>query len=172
MPQFLMEMYYIVTDIPRWLLCEYVVKIGNGYMLYKFDSEINVYTDSGYACSLEDLQFIISFRYDIKSKLLLVRSFEEVAKMFASSWPRIIRLARVDVFCVRQGDVLFSVKWDYDAEGVGFIKKMEWLLDGEEPKTIGEALTRLNEYAEKHNKWIVLREWIKSAVAYEVYPSH
>ena len=47
---------------------------------------------------------------------------------------------------------------------------MEWWLDGEEPKTIGEALARLNEYAEKHNKWIVLRDWIKEATAYEVYP--
>jgi hypothetical protein len=166
-----MEMYYIVTDIPRWLPCERVVKIGNGYMLYKFDPETNVYTDSGYASSLEDLRFIMSFRYDIKSELLLVRSFEEVAKMFASSWPRIIRLARADVFCVRRGDVLFSVKGDYDADGNFFVKKMEWLLDGEEPKTIGEALARLNEYAEKHNKWIVLRHWIKEATAYEVYPS-
>jgi len=164
-----MEMYYIVMDIPRWLPCERVVKIGNGYMLYKFDPETNVYTDSGYASSLEDLRLIMSFRVG-KSELLLVRSFEEVAKMFVSSWPRIIHLARADVFCVRRGDVLFSVKWDYDAEGDGFIKKMEWWLDGEEPKTIGEALARLNEYAEKHNKWIVLRDWIKEATAYEVYP--
>jgi hypothetical protein len=64
-----------------------------------------------------------------------------------------------------------GIKWDYDAEGDGFIKKMEWWLDGEEPKTIGEALARLNEYAGKHNKWIVLRHWIKEATAYEV-PSH
>jgi hypothetical protein len=164
-----MEKYYIVTQTPRWLLCERAVKIGNGYMLYKFDPETNVYTDRGYASSLEDLQFIMSFRYG-KSELLLVRSFEEVAKMFASSWPRIIHLARADVFCVRRGDVLFSVKWDYDAEGDGFIKKMEWWLDGGEPKTIGEALARLNEYAKTYDKWIALRHWIKEATAYEVYP--
>ncbi len=164
-----MEMYYVVTDIPRWLLCERAVKIGNGYWLYKFDPETNVYTDRGYASSLGDLRFIISFRYG-KSELLLVRSFEEVARMFVSSWPRIIHLARADVFCIKRGDVLFSVKWDYDADI--FIKKIEWWLDGEEPKTVREALARLNEYAEKHNKWIVLREWIKEATAYEVYPSH
>jgi hypothetical protein len=138
-------------------------------MLYKFDPEADVYTDRGYASSLEDLRFIISFRYDIKS-VILVRSFEEVAKMFASSWPRIIHLARADVFCIKRGDVLFSVKWDYDAEGDGFIKRMEWWLDGEEPKTIGEALERLNEYAKTYDKWIALREWIKEATAYEVYP--
>ncbi len=62
------------------------------------------------------------------------------------------------------------MKWDYDAEGDVLIKKMEWWLDGEEPKTIGEALARLNEYAEKHNKWIVLRWWIREATAYEVSP--
>jgi hypothetical protein len=166
-----MEVHYIVTKWPWWLLCERAVKIDNGYWLHKFDPETNTYTDSGYVSSFGDLQLVISFRYDIKSELLLVRSFEEVAKMFASSRPRIIHLARADVFCTRRGDVLFSVKWDYDADGALFVKKMEWLLDGEEPKTIGEALARLNEYAEKHNKWIVLREWIKDATAYEVYPS-
>jgi len=164
-----MEKYYIVTDIPRWLPCERAVKTDSGYMLYKFDPETNTYTDSGYVSSFGDLQLVMLFRYDIKS-VILVRSFEEVAKMFASSWPRIIRLARSDVFCIKRGDVLFGVKWDYDAEGDVFIKKMEWWLDGGEPKTIGEALARLNEYAEKHNKWIVLREWIKEATAYEVYP--
>jgi hypothetical protein len=164
-----MEKYYIVTDIPRWLLCERVVRTDNGYMLYKLDPETNTYTDSGYVSSFGDLQLVMLFRYDIKS-VILVRSFEEVAKMFASSWPRIIRLARADVFCVRRGDVLFSVKWDYDAEGDGFIKGMEWWLDGEEPKTIGEALERLNEYAKTYDKWIALRHWIKEATAYEVYP--
>ena len=165
-----MEMYYVVMETPQWLLCERVVKIGNGYWLYEYDPENDIYADSGYASSLEDLRFIISARYGWrKSKQLLVRSFEEVAKMF-SRFPRIIHLARADVFCIKRGDVLFSVKWDYDAEGNGFIKKIEWCLDGEEPKTIGEALARLNEYAEKNNKWIVLREWIKEATAYEVYP--
>jgi hypothetical protein len=165
-----MEMYYIVTDIPRWLPCERAVKIGNGYMLYEFDPETNVYTDSGYASSLEDLRFIISFRYGIKSELFLVRSFEEVAKMFASRFPRIIHLARVDVFCVRRGDVLFYVKWDYDADGNLFFKKFEWFLGGEEPRTVAEALEKLNEYAEKRDVWILLRELIKQATAYEIYP--
>jgi hypothetical protein len=165
-----MEMHYVVTDIPRWLPCERAVKIGNGYMLHEFDPETNVYTDSGYASSLEDLRFIISFRYGIKSELLLVRSFEEVAKMFASRFPRIIHLARGDVFCVRRGDVLFNVKWDYDADGNLFFKKFEWFLGGEEPGTAAEALEKLNEYAEKRDVWILLRELIKQATAYEVRP--
>lgn len=165
-----MEMYYVVMETPRWLLCERVVKTDDGYLLYKYDPENDIYTDSGYASNFEKLRFIISFRYDTKSELLLMRDFEEAAKMFVSSWPRIIHLARADVFCIKRGDILFSVKWDYDADNL-FIKKMEWLLDGEEPTNIEEALRRLNEYAEKNNKWIVLREWIKEATAYEV-PSH
>jgi hypothetical protein len=163
-----MEMYYIVTDIPRWLLCERVIRT-DGYLLYEYDPENNVYRDSGYAKDLEDLRFKISVRYGRRVDLLLVRDFEKVARLFVSRSPRIIHLARGDVFCIRQGDALFSVKWDHDAEGF-FIKKMKWWLDGEEPKSIGEALERLNEYAEMHNKWIVLREWIKEATAYEVRP--
>jgi hypothetical protein len=73
MLQLLMVMYYIVTDMPRWLPCERAVKTDNGYMLYKFDPETNVYTDHGYASSLEDLRFIMSFRY-VKSKLFLVKA--------------------------------------------------------------------------------------------------
>jgi hypothetical protein len=167
-----MEMHYIVTNIPQWLLCERAAKTGSGYMLYVYVPENDIYTDSGYASSFEDLQFIISFRYGIRSKLILVRSFEEVAKMFASrQFPRIIHLARADVFCVRKGDVLFSAKWDYDVKGDVFIKKMEWRLDGEKPVTVGEALTRLNEYAELHHKWIVLKGWTREVAAYEVlYP--
>jgi hypothetical protein len=164
-----MEVHYVVTKWPWWLLCERAVKIDNGYWLYKFDPETNTYTDSGYVSSSGDLQLIMLFRYDVKS-VILVRSFEEVAKMFASRFPRIIHLARADVFCIKRGDVLFSVKWDYDDNGNVFIKRMEWWLDGEEPKTIGEALARLNEYAERHKKWIVIREWIKEATAYEAYP--
>jgi hypothetical protein len=163
-----MEMYYVVMETPRWLPCERVVKMGNGYWLYKFDPETNVYVDNGYASSLEDLRFIISFRYDTKSELLLVRDFEEVARLFVSRFSRIIHLGRREHFCVRRGDVLFSVKWDYDGGGL-FIKKIDWRLDGEPPTNIEEALRRLNEYAEKNNRWVVLREVIKEATAYEVH---
>jgi hypothetical protein len=165
-----MEMYYIVTDIPRWLLCERVVKLDNGYWLYKFD-ESNAYTDSGYAEDLEDLKFLISARYDWRRLgLFLARSFEEVAKMFDSSWPRIIHLAMADIFCVKRGDVLFSVKWDYDAEDRFFVKKMEWGLGSSPPRSLKDALERLSDYAKKRGVWIVLRETIKEATAYEVYP--
>jgi hypothetical protein len=166
-----MEMYYAVMETPRWLLCERIVKMGNGYMLYEFDPETNVYVDSGYASSLEDLRFIISFRYGIKSELLLVRSFEEVVHLFESPRLRIVHIARGDVFCVRSGNYLFSMKWDYDTEGRFFIKKIYWQLDDKEPETIGEALERLSNYARTYDKWIVLREIIKEAVAYEVYLS-
>jgi len=113
---------------------------------------------------------MISFRYGVKSRLLLMRSFEDVARLFTTHPPRIIHLARGDIFCTKIGDHLFSVKWDYNADGTPFIKRMEWRLDGEEPKSVAEALRRLNEYAEKNNRWIVFREILREATAYEVYP--
>ncbi len=169
--QFLMEVYYLVTEIPTWLLCDRVTEIDGRLLLHEYVPEEDVYVDSGYAVDLKDLATIMYLRYKVKfSGLHLVRSFEEAVKMFDLLLPRVIHLARIDVFCVHRGDVLFSAKWDYDAEGRPFVKRMEWLLDGEEPKTVAEALERLNEYAEKHNKWIVFRQWIKSATAYEVCP--
>ena len=169
-----MEMCYVVMETPRWLLCERIVKTDNGYLLYEYDPENNVYTDGGYAKDLGALKFVISARYGWhETRLFLLRSFEEAARLFAMrGFPRIIHLARAEHFCARRGDVLFTVKWDYDAEGQLFIKKMKWLLGGEEPRSLKDALERLSDYAEKRGVWIVLREWIKEATAYEVYPSH
>jgi hypothetical protein len=145
------------------------VKIDNGYWLYKFDE--STYTDSGYAEDLEDLKFLISARYDWRRLgLFLVRSFEEVARLFITPLPRIIYLARADVFCIKSGDILFSVKWDYDADGHFFVKKMEWRLGSSPPRSLKDALERLSDYAKKRGVWIVLRETIKEATAYEVYP--
>ena len=167
-----MEMYYIVMQTPRWLLCERAVRTIDGYLVYEYVPDGDIYTDSGYAKDLEDLQFVMSFRYGVKSELLLVRSFEEVARLFITPLPRIIYLARADVFCIKSGDILFSVKWDYDADGHFFVKKMEWGLGSSPPRSLKDALERLSDYAEKRGVWIVLREWIKEATAYEVYPSH
>lgn len=167
-----METYYIVMQTPRWLLCERAVRTIDGYLLYEYDPDDDIYTDSGYVKDLEDLQFMMSFRYGVKSELLLVRSFEEAARLFTTPLPRIIHLARADVFCIKRGDILLNIKWDYDADGRFFVKKMEWWLDGEEPKTIGETLEKLREYAQKYDRWIVLREAIKETTAYEVYPDH
>jgi hypothetical protein len=145
------------------------VKTSSGYLLYEYDPERGIFVDSGYAKNLEDLDFKIRARYGFHKSVHLV-SFEEVVKMFDAPLPRIIQLSRSDVFCVREGDVLFSAKWDYDADGHAFIKRLEWQLDGEEPTNIAEALRRLSEYAEKSGRWIVVRYMLKSAVAYEVYP--
>jgi hypothetical protein len=167
-----MEMYYIVMQTPQWLLCERAVRTDNGYLLYEYDPENDIYTDSGYAKDLGAL-FMISARYGWhETRLFLLRSFEEAARLFAMrKFPRIIHLARAEHFCARRGDVLFTVKWDYDAEGDVFIKKMEWWLDSEEePRSLKDALERLSEYAEKRGVWIALRERIKEATAYEVYP--
>jgi hypothetical protein len=165
-----MKRYYVVIQLPTWLLCERVVKMDNGYLLYEYDQENNRFVDSGYAKDLEHLQSIIRARYGFHKSVYLLGRFEEVVKMFDTPLPRIIHLTGAHEFCVRRGDILFSTKWDYDDADRPFVKKMEWWLDGKRPETIKEALVRLNEYAEKHGKWVVLREWIKSAVAYEVYP--
>jgi hypothetical protein len=169
--QFIMEMYYIVMQTPRWLLCERAVRTIDGYLLYEYVPDDDIYTDSGYAKNLEDLQFMMSFRYGVKSELLLVRSFEETARLFAMrKFPKIIHLARADVFCTRRGDILLNIKWDYDADGHFFVKKMEWRLGSSPPRSLKDALERLSDYAKKRGVWIVLRETIKEATAYEVYP--
>jgi len=167
-----MEMHYVVMETPRWLLCERVVRTDDGYLLYEYDPENDVYTDSGYAKDLGALKFMISARYGWhETRLFLLRSFEVAARLFAMrKFPRIIHLARAEHFCARTGDVLFTVKWDYDADGGFLVKKIEWLLGGEEPRSLKDALERLSGYAEKRGVWIALREWIKEAAAYEVSP--
>ena len=162
-----MKKYYIVIQPIPSLLCERAVETNNGYLLYEYVPENNIFIDSGYA---KDLEFIIRARYGFHKSVHLAESFEEVVKVFDTPLPRIIHLSRAQEFCVRKGDVLFSAKWDYDADGNFFFKKFEWLLGGEEPKTVAEALERLNEYAERRGVWILLREMIKSMTAYEVYP--
>jgi hypothetical protein len=167
----MVETYYVVTDVPRHLLCERVAKVGGGYQLYEYDPESGTYHDSGYARDLDDLRLKISLRYGWgRTGLFLARSFEEAARLFTSEPPRVIHVGRGTVFCAGTGDALFHVKWDYDADGNFFVKRFEWLLGGEEPRSLKDALERLNEYAEKRDVWILLRELIKQATAYVVHP--
>ena len=165
-----MKRYYITTQPLPSLLCERAVETNSGYLLYEYIPENNIFKDSGYAKDLEDLKFIIRARYGFYKSVHLLEGFEEVAKTFDTPLPRIIHLARAQILCAREGDVLFSVKWDYDPEGRLFFKRFEWLLDGKEPETLQEALKRLSEYAETRGSWIAFRELIKEAAAYEVYP--
>jgi hypothetical protein len=169
MRHFFMKRYYVVTQLPPQLLCERVVKTSDGYVLYEYDPKRGVFADDGFVKNIEELEFRIRARYGFHKSVHLAESFEEVAKMFDAPLPRIIHLSRAQEFCVREGDVLFSVKWDY-ADGNLFFKKFEWFLGGEEPGTVAEALEKLNEYAEKRDVWILLRELIKQATAYEVRP--
>jgi hypothetical protein len=170
MQNFFMKRYYVVIQLPTCLLCERAVETSNGYLLYEYVPEGNMFIDSGYVKDLEDLKFIIRARYGFHKSVHLLESFEEVVKMFDTPLPRIISLSRAQEFCTQRGDVLFVVKWDYDAEGHLFYKRFEWLLDGEPPANIAEAMKRLNEYAEKYDRWIVFKQLIKDATAYEVYP--
>jgi hypothetical protein len=129
-----------------------------------------MFVDSGCAQNLEHLKFIFRARYGFHTSVRLLEGFEEVVKMFDAPQPRVMRLSRAQMFCAHEGDVLFSAKWDYDAEGRFFYKRFERLLDDREPETLREALERVNEYAEKRNAWIVFRELIKDATACEAYP--
>jgi len=165
-----MKRYYIVIRPPPQLLCERVVETANGYLLYEYDPERGIFVDDGFAKNIEDLEFKIRARYGFHKSVHLAESFEEVVKMFDTLLPKIIYLARTEVFCVRRGDILFSAKWNYDADGNAFIKRLEWHLGGEEPTNVAEALRRLGEYAEKNDRWVVFRYLLKSATAYEVYP--
>jgi hypothetical protein len=167
-----MKKYYIVIKPHPWLLCERAVETDHGYLLYEYDPKNNTFVDSGYVKSLESLEFAIRARYGFHQTVHVASSFEEAVQHFDISPPRIINIARYDVFCVSEGDVLFHAKWDYDENDNFFIKRFEWRLDGEEPKSIDEALERLSNYAVKHNKWIVRRYILKEVVAYEVYPDH
>ena len=164
-----MKRYYIVAEPAPQLLCERVVETDAGYLLYEYKPENNAFADSGCVESLESLEPAIRARYGLNKSVHLATSFEEAVKRFNVSPPRVINVARYDVFCIREGDVLLHAKWDYDAEGRFFIKRFDWRLD-DEPKSINEALEMLSKYAEKHNRWIVLRHLLREVVAYEVYP--
>ena len=163
-----MKRYYIVVEPTPQLLCERAIKTNTGYLLHAYEPEINAFVDSGYVDSLESLELAIKARYGFNKSVHLASSFEEAVKHFNVSPPRVINVARYDVFCIRKGDVLFHAKWDYDAEGEFFIKQFKWQLDGE-PK-FDEALEILSKYAEKYSRWIVLRHLLREVVAYEVYP--
>jgi hypothetical protein len=70
-------------------------KTSDGYLLYEYDPERDIFVDSGYVKNLEDLDFKIRARYGFHKSVHLVESFEEVAKMFDSPLPRIVYLASV-----------------------------------------------------------------------------
>lgn len=53
----------------------------------------------------------------------LAESFEKAVKHFEVSPPRMINLAKYDIFCIRRDNVLFGARRDYDDNGV-FIKKL------------------------------------------------
>jgi hypothetical protein len=83
---------------------------------------------------------------------------DKAARLFVPSpFPRIIRLAVDEWFCARRGDNLLYAEWSHVDGGV-VVKKMEWQLDGEPPKTIDEALSRLNEYGENTNGGLSLKK--------------
>jgi hypothetical protein len=169
---FLMERFYIVIKPPPQLLCERVAETRDGYLLYEHDQGSGIFVDSGYVESIEALKFAIRARYGFSKSVYLTTSFEEAVKHFDVSPPRIINIVRYDVFCVRKGDILFYAKWDHDAKGNAFLKRFEWRLDGEEPKSIDEAIERLSEYAIRHDRWVVSRHLLKQIVAHEVHPDN
>jgi len=80
---------------------------------------------------------------------------------------RVARMRRSGACTRVSGEVLAA-----DLRSGGDIEYLsKWIDDVDKPKTLKEALERLDEYAEKKDAWIVLQLWPRFASARLVYPS-
>jgi len=166
-----MELYYVLVQNtpppPRLVPCERVAAAG-GFWLYSYDPKYDIYIDEVLLKDLGQLKLLITKRYGWLEETFLVRRFEEVANLFVlRAYPRVIYLTPRERFCTRLGDTLLYA--DLKGDNIKNVKK--WWLDGEEPKTVSEALEKLSGYAQKHDKWIIFKHRAGYATAYEAYPS-
>jgi hypothetical protein len=72
-----------------------------------------------------------------------------------------------ETFCTRISGELFAGEMRNGE--VKFMKK--WIDGVEKPKTIQEALEKLDEYAKKLNAWVIFKHYVNHAFAYLAYPS-
>jgi len=165
-----MEMYYVLVQNarppPRHVLCGRVVATG-GFWLYRYIPRHNKFIDDGYAKDLGQLKLVLTEKYGWFDEVFLVKGFEEVAKLFAlRAYPRIIFLTPGETFCTRiSGEVFYG---DIRHNEIEFVKK--WI-DDTEPRSLQEALERLNKYAEKNDAWVILKYHTKYVSAHLAYPS-
>jgi hypothetical protein len=166
------ELYYVLVQNtpppPRLVPCERVAAAAGGFWLYRYVPRYGVFIDEGYAKDLGELKYIITKRHGWFEETFLVRSFEEVAKLFAlRPYPRVIYLAPGETFCTRISGEIFDA--DLRGDKVEYVKK--WIDGAKEPETLEEALRGLSEYAQRVGAWVIFRHYINHAVAYLAYPS-
>ena len=167
-----MELHYVYvrnTQPPlRHVPCERVA-VADGFWLYRYIPRYGKFIDDGYAPDLNQLRLILTQRHGQFNEMLLLKGFEEAAKLFAlTAYSRIIHLSPKETFCTRISGEVFDGELRRNGE-VGFVKK--WINGIEKPKTIQEALERLDEYAKNNDAWIIFKRYPSNAFAYLVYPS-
>jgi hypothetical protein len=166
-----MELHYVYiqsTSHLRHILCERVAVVAGGFWLYRYMPRYDKFIDAGYASDLNQLKLILTERYGRFDKMLLVRDFEEVVKLFAREHPRVIHLMPGETFCTQISGEVLDCELHRNGE-VGFIKK--WISGMEKPKNLQEVLERLDEYARKNGTWVIFKRYPSNAFAYLAYPS-
>jgi hypothetical protein len=170
-----MELYYILAQTknppPRHVLCERVAVVAGGFWLYRYVTKYDIYVDEGFAKDLGELRLMISQRHGWYDEVFLIKGFEKVANLFTlRGYRRIMLLRQGETFCTRiSGEVLdATIRNNGEIE---YLSKSKWIDDKEKPKTLKEALEKLDEYAEKKDAWVVLQLWPRFAFARLVYPS-
>jgi hypothetical protein len=128
-----------------------------------------MYVDEGFAKDLGQLKLMLAERHGWFEETFLVKGFEKTASLFAlRGYPRIIYLRPGETFCTRISGEVFNA----DLRNGGEIEYLsKWIDDADKPKTLEEALERLNEYAERNNAWIILKLRPRFASARLAYPS-
>ena len=166
-----MELHYVLIQDAkqfRHVLCERVVFAAGGLWLYRYIPRYGKFIDDGYAEDLGQLRQMLMERYGQLDKVLLIKGFEKVVKVFAPpAYPRIIDMTLGETFCTRISGELFAGEF-HNGE-VKFIEK--WIDGVEKPKTIQEALEKLDEYAKKLDAWVIFKHYANHAFAYLAYPS-
>jgi len=167
-----MELHYVLVQnapLPRHVLCERVAVADDGFWLYRYVPRHDKFFDDGYAKDLGHLKLILTEKHGYFDEVFLVKGFERVAKLFAlRTFPRIIFLTPGETFCTRISGEVFDGDIRRNGE-IEFAKK--WIDDVERPKTLQEALERLNEYAERSGAWVIFKYYTKYASAHLAYPS-
>jgi hypothetical protein len=159
--------YVLIQDAElRHVLCERVAVAG-GLWLYRYVSKYDVFVDEGYAEDLDRLKQMLAERYRF-GRLLLIKGFEEAVKHFAlCGYPRVICLKPGETFCTRISGEVF----EGELRGGGEFEFVEMWMNAERPKSLKEALEKLDEYAERRGAWVILKRYPRHVFAYLAYPS-
>ncbi len=162
-----MELHYVLVQDAagrRHVLCERVAVAAGGLWVYRYIPRYGIYIDEGFMKDVEELKRVIAQKYN---EVFLVKGFEEAASFFARPYPKIIQLAPEETFCTRISGEVFDC--DLRGEEIEYLGK--WISGVEKPKSLSEALEKLNEYAERLGAWVILKRYPRYASAHLAYPS-